>query len=89
MNASLDVNCKTIMDKSCSNENYLTDYEKSFWLLNASVTNPDKGYFVSAGNSLNEKNLRIDGYARPTFYISANTTYSSGSGTINDPYIIK
>ena len=84
INASLDNNCKTIVDKSCGNYNYLNKYDRSWWLLN---TNIQSGYATSNYAYLME--LPTSLFVRTVAVISKNVVYVSGSGTQTDPYIIK
>ena len=88
MNASLDVNCKTIKDKACSNYNYLTSYERSFWLLNTNKENIGKGYKYSAGAIIDSK-LSSNSRARAVVGITKDSIFVSGNGTYDDPYIVR
>lgn len=87
INASLDTNCKNTTDKSCMNYNYLSKYEEEFWLQNTNADSTSKGY--TANKSIREEVLASQRYIRPVVNITKNTVYVSGSGTYNDPYIIK
>ena len=87
MNASLDNNCKTIVDKSCGNYNYLVAHTKAFWLLNADSETSYQGYKVST--YVTKTRLSSSAEARMVLTINKNTIYVSGSGTDTDPYIIK
>lgn len=88
MLASLDPNCLYATDAQCANYNYLSNYTKSTWTLNADSSNSHKAYkfvgdgFTSSVTS-NESGLRL------AIYLSNNTVYNSGTGTLEDPYIIK
>lgn len=45
MRASMDDNCKNLTDLSCSNYNYLSDYDQSSeWLLTATNQNDYKAF---------------------------------------------
>lgn len=87
MNASLDTNCKTIMDKSCGNYNYLVSYGKPFWLLTANSENTYSGYKVSEFASTS--NLSTSSNARLVINVNKNLVYVSGSGTEAEPYLVK
>lgn len=84
INASLDNNCRAIVDKSCGNYNYLNKYDRSWWLLN---TNIQSGYAASNYAYLME--LPTSLFVRTVVVISKNVVYVSGGGTQTDPYIIK
>ena len=87
MNASLDSNCKTIVDRSCGNYNYLGAHTKAFWLLNADSETTYQGYKVSTYASRTRLSSNAEG--RMVLVINKNTIYLSGTGTADDPYIIK
>ena len=88
MIASLDPNCRLATDTQCANYNYLSNYTKSTWTLNADSDNTYKAYkfagdgFTSSISS-NEFGLRL------VINLSSNLVYTKGSGTLEDPYIIK
>lgn len=89
MRASMDENCKTLNDLSCSNYNYLANYDQgSEWLLTATDQNNYKAYSYT-GSSLNLS--KTSTFKRLRFIVSLNkhTFYKSGTGTSIDPYIIK
>lgn len=87
MNASLDTNCKTIIDKSCGNYNYLVAYNRSFWLLTPNSENTYGGYKVS--DHAATSNLSTSAIARLVINVNKNLVCVSGSGTEADPYIVK
>lgn len=89
MRASMDENCKTLNDLSCSNYNYLAKYSQgSEWLLTATNQNNYKAYAFT-GTALNLS--KASNSKRLRFIVSLNkhTFYKSGTGTSTDPYIIK
>ena len=83
--ASVDPNCKSINDESCSNYNYIN-------LLGAMFTITGSKEDTSVVYSINGKvdPIRCSRNRRLSIvtYI-ANVSYSSGNGTIDNPYIIK
>lgn len=87
MNASLDNNCKRITDRSCGNYNYLGAHSKAFWLLNADAETTYQGYKVSTYATRTKLSSNAEG--RIVLAINKNTVYVSGTGTIEDPFIIK
>ena len=85
--ASIDPNCDSTIAKSCKNYNYLSVVAPSSWTLNSIKNNTYEVLFLSDGiqepqtaNTYNEYNI--------VFYIDGNELYQSGTGTINNPYII-
>ena len=87
INSSLDKNCKTIIDKSCSNYNYLTKYSATWWTLTTNKNYPTTAYVISSFGS--RKDLNDDAYARMVVALNENTIYLRGTGTANNPYVIK
>lgn len=83
---SIDSNCNSIDDDECTNYNYFYDIN-SGWTMNVSS---DKTYiaFSSNSGSVSSKNASIDNYVRPVININGNILYSSGLGTVDDPYVI-
>lgn len=84
LNASLDTGCRKIEDLTCSNYNYLTDYNGSYWLLNTDLI---KGY--KAYDNIYSTYLNTTAKTRIVLNITKNSVYVKGSGTETDPYIIK
>lgn len=87
MVASLDPNCTYLTDAQCSNYNYLANYTKSTWTLNADSANTHRAYKFAGGyassTASNELGLRL------VINLSDNINYTSGTGTLEDPYIVK
>ncbi len=86
MVASLDPNCKLATDASCTNYNYLAEYTKSTWSLNADASNTHRAYKFSGGEFItsqasNESGLRL------VINLSDNINYTKGTGTEEDPYV--
>ena len=48
-----------------------------------------RAWNIYSGGSINLPNLDYEISIRPVFYLTSNTKITSGTGTINDPYIIK
>ncbi len=87
MNASLDNNCNKALDDSCYNYNYLTEYSSSWWTITGVADETDKVYYVSNILDIGAANRSRSG--RLMAYFDASVTYVSGSGTYDDPYIVK
>jgi len=88
VNASIDNNCKTINDESCSNYNYLLSASLSSWTLTGSKEKSNKVYTVSM-NRYSVTDAANDKAIRPTVYLSNNAIYAAGDGTETNPYKIK
>lgn len=86
--ASLDANCVKTISPSCQNYNYLAEYSSSWWTMNAYSENNFEAYRVDytvLSTSILPRSSRV----RPTLYLSNNVVYHGGTGTIDDPYIVK
>lgn len=89
INASVDSNCNSVSTVSCSNYNYLTHFEYSWWTLTADASNTFKVYKVSSDGVVESNKAASNGYARPVIYLAKDALYSKGTGTSEDPFIIK
>ena len=87
MVASLDPNCTYSTDAQCSNYNYLADYTKSTWTLNADAANTHRAYKFSGGYvssmASNESGFRL------VINLSDNINYTKGNGTLENPYVVE
>ena len=86
--ASIDLDCTTLNSRSCNNYNYLYHVVSSTWTMNGSLDNTYDVLFLSDGvmsvqtaNTYSEYSIVI--------YIDGNTSYTSGSGSANNPYVIE
>ena len=86
LRASLDTSCQKTEDRTCSNYNYLVFDDFDYWLMTPSPEKTYRTYILSNviddTTTSNEKRVRI------VLNISKNTTFSSGHGTVKNPYII-
>lgn len=87
MNASLDSNCNTALDSPCYNYNYLAGSYDEWWTITGVADNTYDVYFMETtlDYEIAKRTMSIRMYA----HLDANTTYVSGSGTYEDPYIVK
>ncbi|MDD2505107.1 MAG: hypothetical protein PHF21_02405 [Bacilli bacterium] len=87
LQASLDENCTTTSSISCTNYNFLAKLESNTWTLTADKDSSFKvfklDYGLSLANASNTSGIAI------AVNLSPNLLYKSGTGTLNDPYIIK
>lgn len=86
--ASIDSNCKTIEDESCTNYNYLMSMSLSSYTLTGSKEKSQKVYVVTR-NGVSKTDASNEKKIRPTIYISNNALYADGDGTKSNPYILK
>lgn len=88
LRASLDSNCKVAESLSCLNYNYLSGYTTNSWSITSNANNTNKTFSFGGGvmdsfKSDREKKLYV------TAYINKRAFFKSGTGTSNDPYIIR
>jgi len=88
MSASLDDNCTTIVSKSCGNYNYFSDFDDYWWLLTANEEITNEAFAVSQ-KSVDTFYCSNKSSVRPTILLGSRAAYESGSGTYEDPYIVK
>ncbi len=95
--ASLDNNCNTVQDKSCSNLNFIaslndanssSSYYSSSWTITPDADTSFKLYtYDASGFSLsNASNEKI---FYPVVKLNSFTQFKSGDGTQTNPYILK
>ena len=89
MNASLDANCTYTISPSCSNYNYLTTYNRSWWTITADKESSYKAYKSSSYNSLSLSRTNSTSNIRPVVYLASDAIYVSGDGTESNPYTFK
>lgn len=87
MNASLSEECKNALSTECHNYNYLTKLDSPFWTITPSTENSYTAYRV--GDITEGVRTNKNATYRYVYYLSNRLRYVSGSGTENDPYIVK
>ena len=87
MNASLDSNCNKAEDDSCYNYNYLASENDEWWTITGVADNTEEVYYVD--NTIDREYANRSRGSRLYAHFDASVTYVSGSGTYDDPYIVK
>jgi len=87
MAASLDDNCNVTDARSCTNYNYLAN-NSSTWTLTA-LSEDSKSAIKVSSIGLSQTKTSRTGKLLVTAYVSNRAFYSSGSGTMEEPYIIR
>lgn len=88
MNASLDSNCNSFESGlSCANYNYLENFGRAWWSLTASSASSELVYQINSGPS--ERKARSNALPRFVITLGNYVVYDKGTGTQEDPYIIK
>ena len=83
--ASLDPGCQNTLSFACGNYNYLANFANSYWSITSSSENNHKVYKFSS--SVSDTTASNTAMARLVINISDNTNVS-GSGTLEDPYVV-
>lgn len=87
LQASLDPNCKSENNVSCSNYNYLADLSGSWWTATPVAGTSNKAFYINRTARTEEAYYSYS--LRPTLLLNSYVVYESGSGTKTDPYIVK
>lgn len=87
LNASLDKNCTTTIAESCSNYNYLAQYNLNWWTATANNKNTHQVYRINGSIKLTQASNTA--YVRPVIYLNKDAIYVSGNGTKENPYKVK
>lgn len=83
--ASVDTNCKSIYDKTCGNYNYLTELTPFFTL----TASKDNTYNIFTADVPAYADIARDHEKLSLVSFIVDVSYSSGKGTITEPYIVK
>ncbi len=86
MRASLDTNCKTVFDYSCSNFNFLSSNDtNSEW---SSIGDTAKSYLSLSfnGAAYDSSTCKSEKYIYPVVTVNEYAFIKSGTGTQSDPY---
>lgn len=88
MNASIDSLCNTIIDRNCSNYNYLAQTTNRWWLLNGTNENTYMAYGSNTSGIISLDSASAKKSLRPVVSIPNTLLYKSGNGTSDSPYEI-
>lgn len=89
MSASLDENCVKATSKSCGNYNYLASVGGTgWWTGTGNADNTSEAYVLRNKVLISQSCSYRDGL-HPIIAFGARSMYSKGSGTLEDPYIIR
>ena len=89
INASTDTNCNSALTPSCSNYNYLNNYDYNWWTITGNAGNTHQVYRIDDNGEIDNTRGASFGYARPVIYLVDDALYVSGNGTFDNPYIVK
>ena len=85
--ASLDTNCSTPESNSCTNYNWFNTLEQSTWTITASADDTKSAFILNGYMSVTSCSSLAGVLA--VFNITDKAIYTSGDGTINNPYEFK
>lgn len=85
--ASLDPNCTDTLNNSCLNYNFLAKIPTSYWSITGDSQTTDKVYKIQNGIYLSSASNNAG--VKIVAHLSKDVLYNSGTGTLEDPYIIK
>ena len=88
INASLDPGCKTATNKSCLNYNYLV-IDSSWWLATANKDNNYSVFMINDSGAIEIANASQYNRVRPVIHLSERALFDKGTGTLEDPYVIR
>ena len=83
--------CKTSWMHLIQNDTKVSENRANEWTMSRYGRDNSnyRAWNIYSGGSINLPNLDYEISIRPVFYLTSNTKITSGTGTINDPYIIK
>lgn len=87
LSASLDNNCNSTAAIACQNYNWLAKYSKRIWTMNGDANDSTKVWFMFS--TINKANASAPRYTNVVFNTSDKVTYIQGTGTIDNPYVIR
>ena len=88
--ASIDPNCNSIYSEACFNYNYFypAGRKKSYTTITPVADNSYQFYKIRYDGALN-LTASVSSQLYPVVYINSKTIFSSGTGTTDDPYIVR
>lgn len=88
MRASLDKNCISPFDESCSNYNYLISNHSNQWTLTPIADTTHQVYILKK-TAFDDSIAFVERKVFVMTHLNSRTFFKSGTGTESDPYIIR
>lgn len=88
LEVSIDVNCLTVKSYACSNYNYIQGMKTEFWTGTPYAGDYYQVYYSTQGRFYKTAAREIQNM-NIVITIDGNINYTSGSGTVDDPYVVK
>lgn len=76
-------------DESCLKSNWLNKFSDTFEWTMTYKYNELNDRIYSVGNNISEELVTNSNYVRPVVYLKNRVFYSSGNGSLDEPYVIK
>lgn len=89
INASLDSLCVSASSRACQNYNYLVINKDRWWTATGDAKNTYNVYYINNYGKIESESADTSSSYRYTLALDSNTLYKSGTGTEQDPYIIR
>lgn len=89
MNASLEKTCTSPAKEQCKNYNYLAKSNGNWWTITKDTDTTNSIYLIRDDGKILFGDANYEFLVRPTIVISKYVSLVSGSGSQEDPYIIK
>lgn len=89
MNASTDYQCRSTVDRACSNYNYMVNKAGKWWTLTADGSRGTRVFGVNYTGVVSSDYADSKKYARLVIAIDGTGLYRSGNGTAENPYVLK
>ncbi len=89
MNASLDNSCVNASSRECQNYNYLVNKKDKWWTVTGDAKNSYNVYYINTSGQINSEEAAISANYRYILALDKNVLYKEGTGTEEDPYIIR
>ena len=86
LTASLDEGCKSIKSRECVNYNYLSKLSSTYWTATAPTENT--GYAYAVSSTIQSVQASMSYALRLVVTVNGDINYKSGTGTMEDPYIL-
>lgn len=86
LQATLETACNSTEDKVCKNYNWLSTYDYNIWTITAD--SEKSRYAFVLDKSLERHSCNSNGRINVVFNLDEKVPYTSGTGTLEDPYMI-
>ncbi len=89
MGASLDKTCTAPKDMSCQNYNYLGEANRTWWLMTGNADYSYEAYMIKTSGAIEAVQCNNRAGIRPVIKLKSDIFLRGGSGTEENPYLVK